>query len=237
MTTTLRNNKLVPFVKWAGGKRQLLGAINERMPKSYENYYEPFVGGGAVLFELQPNCAVINDINTALINVYQVVRDNPQGLMEAVDELDNNHLASSNPKEYYYEIRKELNNCLETNALGVDSAACFIYINKHCFNGLYRVNAKGLFNVPFNNSMQRSYSRDNLLNVSQYLENVKILSGDFEEACKDASKGDFVFLTVLMHLLIQPLLSRIQKRASLKKNTNDLRFYTENWMLVVVIVC
>ena len=182
-----------PFVKWAGGKRQLLGSIRNRMPPSYKNYYEPFVGGGAVLFNLQPNTAIINDINSALINAYNAIKNSPVEVMAAIDLLDDAHLNSDNQKAYYYSVREEFNAFLTADETGVDAAACLIYMNKHCFNGLYRVNAKGLFNVPFNNSKQRSYTKENILAVSDYLAGVEILNGDFEEACKGASAGDFVF--------------------------------------------
>lgn len=182
-----------PFVKWAGGKRQLLAEIHDRMPSSFNNYYEPFVGGGAVLFELHPETALVNDINSALINAYREIKDHPAEVMAAIDLLDNAHIASNNPKAFYYSVREKFNEYLSTDATGINAAAHFIYINKHCFNGLYRVNARGLFNVPFNNSVQRSYSKNNILNVSRYLKGVEILNGDFENACINAKKGDFIF--------------------------------------------
>ncbi len=181
-----------PFVKWAGGKRQLLEEINKRLPKNYNRYFEPFVGGGAVLFDLQPEDAIINDINRALINAYRQIKQSPIEIIKAIDELDNN--IPEDGKTYYYDIREKYNDKLMQEDFDVELAAIFIFINKHCFNGLYRVNGKGLFNVPYNNSRQASYNIENIMNISKYLKTVTILDGDFEYACKGAKEGDFVFL-------------------------------------------
>ena len=184
---------LSPIVKWAGGKRQLLPAIHERMPKEYDNYFEPFIGGGALLLDLQPGNATINDINESLINCYLQVRDNPNEVMSLADGYDVAIQSAEEPKEYYYQVRNSFNEHLSNSEYDLEAAALFIFINKHCFNGLYRVNAKGLYNVPFNGSTTSSYSKDNLLAVSEYLQGVNIMLGDFEEACKNAKEGDFVF--------------------------------------------
>lgn len=181
-----------PFVKWAGGKRQLLVEINKRMPKNYNRYFEPFVGGGAVLFNLQPKDAIINDINSSLINVYRQVKKSPIELIKAIEELDNS--IPEDGKAYYYEIRQKYNDKLMQEDFDVELAAILIFINKHCFNGLYRVNGKGLFNVPYNNSRQASYNVGNIMEISKYLKTITILDGDFEYACKGAGEGDFIFL-------------------------------------------
>ena len=146
----MSNTNISPFVKWAGGKRQLLDRISERMPKTYNNYFEPFIGGGAVLLEFMPEHAVINDINEALINAYRVIRDNPQEFIKCVKGLDTGMWKDG--KEYYYSLREHYNDKLMKKEYDVELAALFVFINKHCFNGLYRVNGKGLFNVPYNNS-------------------------------------------------------------------------------------
>lgn len=187
----MTNEKATPFVKWAGGKRQLLPAIRERLPESFENYIEPFVGGGAVFFELTPENSTINDINKALVNTYTTIRDNPVELMKALDVFDQG--ISTGDKEYYYSTRELYNNKLVKNEYDVELAALFIFLNKHCFNGLYRVNSKGLFNVPYNQSKSASYVESNILNISALLKNATITHGDFEEVCKKAKKGDFVF--------------------------------------------
>lgn len=186
------NNNLSPFLKWAGGKRQLLDKIIDRMPKSFNNYYEPFIGGGALLFELQPAKAVINDINASLINAYITIAEKPFEFISAVIELDSQ--IPGDGKTYYYSLRERYNNKLVKTEYDTELAALFVFLNKHCFNGLYRVNAKGLFNVPYNNSKRESINKESIIAISEYLKNVKIMQGDFEKACNDAQRGDFVFL-------------------------------------------
>ena len=188
----MTNSSVAPFVKWAGGKRQLIPQIRERMPEKYNNYYEPFVGGGAVLFELQPANALINDINKALINTYNIICNEADAFLEAVNRLDEEMWEDG--KKYYYSVREHYNDKLMKSEYDVELAALFVFINKHCFNGLYRVNGKGLFNVPYNNSRRTSADENVIREVSKYLKDVKIINGDFEEACKDAKKGDFVFI-------------------------------------------
>ena len=185
------NVKVAPFLKWAGGKRQLLNQIKERMPKEYNDYYEPFIGGGAVLFELQPEKATINDINTSLINVYRQVKYNTEEFIELVNKLDSEMWEDG--KEYYLNIREKYNDKLLKEEYDLELAALFTFMNKHCFNGLYRVNKKGLFNVPYNKSRRTSIEEDAVRETARYLKTVNILEGDFEEACKGAKKGDFIF--------------------------------------------
>lgn len=185
------NVKVAPFLKWAGGKRQLLNQIKERMPKEYNDYYEPFIGGGAVLFELQPEEATINDINTSLINVYRQVKDNTEEFIKLVNKLDSEMWEDG--KEYYLDIREKYNDKLLKKEYDLELAALFTFMNKHCFNGLYRVNKKGLFNVPYNKSRRTSIEEDDVRETAKYLKTVNILEGDFEEACKGAKKGDFIF--------------------------------------------
>ena len=187
----MENNNLSPFLKWAGGKRQLLEKIIDRMPKSFNNYYEPFIGGGALLFELQPAKAVINDINASLINAYITIAEKPFEFISAVTELDSQ--IPEDGKAYYYSLRERYNNKLVKTEYDTELAALFVFLNKHCFNGLYRVNAKGLFNVPYNNSKRESINNESIIAISEYLKNVKIMQGDFEKACNDAQRGDFVF--------------------------------------------
>lgn len=188
----MSNSGIAPFVKWAGGKRQLIPQIRERMPEQFNNYYEPFVGGGAVIFELLPENAVINDINRALINAYQMICDHPKEFLQEVNRLDAEMWADG--KEYYYSLREHYNDKLMRDEFDVELAALFVFINKHCFNGLYRVNGKGLFNVPYNNSRRSSVDEQAIMEISKYLRNVTIVSGDFEAACEGAGAGDFVFI-------------------------------------------
>ena len=130
----MSNSSIAPFVKWAGGKRQLIPQIRERMPAQFNNYYEPFVGGGAVIFELLPENAVINDINKALINAYQMICDYPQEFLQEINRLDGEMWEDG--KEYYYSLREQYNDKLMKDELDVKLAALFVFINNHCFTGL-----------------------------------------------------------------------------------------------------
>lgn len=188
----MSNSSVAPFVKWAGGKRQLISQIRERMPEKYNDYYEPFIGGGAVIFDLLPANALINDINKALINTYRTICNEPDAFLIEVNRLDNDMWEDG--KKYYYSIREHYNDKLMRSEYDVELAALFVFINKHCFNGLYRVNGKGLFNVPYNNSRRVSVDEDVIIATSEYLRGVTIIDGDFEQACKNAKKGDFVFI-------------------------------------------
>ncbi len=186
------NSNIMPFVKWAGGKRQLLAQIKERMPERYNNYFEPFVGGGAVIFELLPANALINDINKALINTYRQICDVPEEFIKAVNRLDEEMWEDG--KAYYYSLREHYNDKLMRAEYDIELAALFVFINKHCFNGLYRVNGKGLFNVPYNNSRRTSIDETVIIEISKYLQGITITDWDFEVACRGAQRGDFVFL-------------------------------------------
>ena len=188
----MSNSSIAPFVKWAGGKRQLIPRIRERMPEQFNNYYEPFVGGGAVIFELLPENAVINDINRALINAYQMICEHPQAFLLEINRLDTEMWEDG--KAYYYSLRDHYNDKLMKGEFDVELAALFVFINKHCFNGLYRVNGKGLFNVPYNNSRRSSVDEKSIMEISEFLKDVTIISRDFEAACEGAGAGDFVFI-------------------------------------------
>lgn len=187
----MKQNKLVaPVLKWVGGKRQLLPEIIKRIPK-FSTYYEPFVGGGAVLFHLQPKKAVINDVSWELMNVYQVIRDH-------VDELIDDLKKHKNEEEYFYRIR-ELDRDMEKyeSLSNVEKASRILYLNKTCYNGLFRVNKAGEFNSPFGN-----YKNPNIVNeptlraVSSYFNKADItfLCCDYEAALKNIRKGAFVYL-------------------------------------------
>lgn len=183
---------MVPFVKWAGGKRQLLDRLDEHLPAHYNRYFEPFVGGGALFLHLQPANAVINDINSQLLNVYQQLRDNADNVIEALKAFDEVNC----DKEHYLDMRAQYNNKITNNELDAECAALMIWINKHCFNGLYRVNSKGLFNVPYNNKVNGpSMDEQNLRDIARLLNenNIEIREGDFETACEDIQPGDFVY--------------------------------------------
>lgn len=188
----LKNATVSPFLKWAGGKRQLLAQIRERMPREYNRYYEPFIGGGAVVFDLLPENALINDINEALINAYVQIRENVDSFLDNINRIDS--AIGEDGKAYYYSMRNLYNMKLEKMEYDIELAALFVFLNKHCFNGLYRVNSKGLFNVPYNNSKRVSCDEESIRMTSDYLKRVTITTGDFEDACRNAGRGDFVFL-------------------------------------------
>lgn len=133
-----------PFVKWAGGKCQLADRIKELMPEQHNRYYEPFVGGGAILFALQPKTSCINDINRSLITAYQAIRDTPAELIARIGVLDKIPCT----RIAYGVFRDTYNQLVAEERYDINLAALFIYLNKHCFNGLYRVNSKGEFNSP-----------------------------------------------------------------------------------------
>lgn len=187
-------NQMSPFVKWAGGKRQLIKEIINRLPRQFNTYYEPFVGGGALFFHLAPSKSVINDITTELVITYEVVRDNVDELMNKLNEHTKYH--ALNPKEYYYSVRKLDRETDWSNSDKISIASRFIYLNKACFNGLYRVNRSGYFNVPFNKKKSIiTHSKDNLINIHNFLNSSQttIFNSDFENVAKMAKKGDFVF--------------------------------------------
>lgn len=184
-----------PFVKWAGGKRQIMSEIKKYVPENYDTFYEPFVGGGAVFFELAPKKAVINDYNSELMNVFECIKDEVK-FDKMCTEL--NHHEANHSEEYYYQVRNIDRDTKKYNKLAdYKKAARTIYLNKACFNGLYRVNSKNEFNVPFGKKEKvNTYEGQNLGVVHCILNfnDVKLLSIDFEEAVKDAKKGDFVYL-------------------------------------------
>ena len=186
--------KMSPFVKWAGGKRQIIDKLKQYVPDEYNTYYEPFIGGGALLFELAPKNAVINDSNEELMNVYKCLCDEEK-FKKMCSLL--NHYETEHSEDFYYEIRNKDKNKNTYNRLSdYTKAARTIYLNKACFNGLYRVNKKNEFNVPFGKKTKvNTYEGSNLITVSNYLtmNNIKILSVDFEEAVKNVKEKDFVY--------------------------------------------
>ena len=182
-----------PIIKWAGGKTQLLAELCPRLPKSFECYHEPFIGGGAVFLATAPDRAIINDINPQLVNLYRQIRDNVTDFIDILQTED----SAKCDKEYYYSVRARYNSKIQNNVLDVETAALLVWCNKHCFNGLYRVNSKGLFNVPYNNKITgSSFDKDNVLAISAYLNrgDISIDNTDFEKACEQVKPGDLVYL-------------------------------------------
>ena len=183
-----------PFVKWAGGKRQIIDKLKKCVPEEFGTYFEPFVGGGALLFELSPRKAVINDYNEELMNVFECIKDENR-FSKMCSEL-NKHEANHS-EEYYYLIRNvDRDKAKYKKMVDYKRAARTIYLNKACFNGLYRVNSKNEFNVPFGKKVKvNTYEGQNLGIIHAYLNlnEIDILNTDFEDAVKDAKKGDFIY--------------------------------------------
>jgi DNA adenine methylase len=174
-----------PFVKWAGGKRQLIGILRSNAPTAYNSYFEPFVGGGALLFSLLPRQCLISDINPELVNAYTVIRDDVEGLIRDLK-------LHRNDETYFYEVRAKI----LSNMSKVQRASRFIFLNKTCFNGLYRENSKGQFNAPFGRYKNPNIvDEENLCAVSLYLNNANIVIAHqgYQDTVKTAKKGDFVY--------------------------------------------
>lgn len=182
-----------PFIKWAGGKRQLLPQIHKYLPKGgVKNFYEPFVGGGAVFLSMQFQHTIINDFNGELTNTYAVVRDDVDGLIELL-QFHKEH----DSKDYYYKIRSWDRNGILDGKSAVEKAARFIYLNKTGFNGLFRVNSQNQINVPYGRYKNPAIVNAEVLHaVSVYLNkaDVKIFNGDYATIIKNAKAGDFVYL-------------------------------------------
>ena len=189
----VKNLDVHPFVKWAGGKTQLLEVIESHLPETFNRYFEPFVGGGALLFKLQPKAFSINDSNEELICVYKCLENNElfELLKQELLKHEENH-----SEDYYYQVR-EMDKLEGFNNLPIYvRAGRMIYLNKACFNGLYRVNSKGFFNVPSGKKkVVNCFDKKTFDNLNLFFKNRKpvITSIDFEEAVKNAKAGDFVY--------------------------------------------
>jgi DNA adenine methylase len=194
-----KNKLIAPFLKWVGGKRQIMPAIVDLLPKRITTYCEPFVGGGAVLFNLQPQRAIINDYNAELINVYRVIKDD---LTELIFDLKNH----KNEPDYFYQLRSIDRTEEFATLTDVQRASRIIYLNKTCFNGLYRVNNSGEFNSPFG-----KYKNPNIVNeptlkaVSNYLNSndIQLLTGDYEAVLRQADANSFIYLDPPYHPISQ----------------------------------
>ncbi len=199
-----RENKAKPFVKWVGGKGQLLEQLSNLLPKDFSmrtdiTYVEPFVGGGAMLFHMlstYPNIkkAIINDLNKDLITTYKVVKNKPNELINALRVIQKEYRSQRNNDErkaYYLEKRQRYNLHQESE---VETAALFIFLNRTCFNGLYRVNSKGGYNVPFGKAVNPLICDEETIRMdSKLLQKVEILNGDFEALEKYVTSSSFFY--------------------------------------------
>jgi DNA adenine methylase len=182
--TRAKPPRIKPFLKWAGGKTYLLPVLRECLPAGFRRYFEPFLGGGAMFFDLRPNQAILSDSNQDLIQCYQTVRDQPEELIQHLGMLKVS-------EEEYYHIRG-----LRPETLSeIPRAARFIYLNKTCFNGLFRVNKKGLFNTPFGHYKRVSLvDPENLRNASRLLQTAALHCQDYQTVLELARPGDFIYL-------------------------------------------
>jgi DNA adenine methylase len=172
-----------PFLKWAGGKGQLIQQYQSHFPTGFKTYYEPFLGGGAIFFHLLPHRAVLMDINPELVNVYRCVRDSVEAL---IDQLQTHQQLHN--RDYYYQVRSTPGNT------AIERAARLIYLNRTCFNGLYRENSKGQFNVPMGNyKTPRICHPDLLYAVSHSLRHAEVTVGSFDAVLQHADSQDFVY--------------------------------------------
>lgn len=176
-------NTTLPFLKWAGGKRWLTGRIRELAPRHYNRYFEPFLGSGAAFFALEPNDAVLSDLNSDLINCYLAIRDRTESVESLLEEHQSNH-----SKAYYYWMRSQ------QFAGQAERAAQFIYLNRTCWNGLYRVNRKGKFNVPIGTKTAVLMDTDEFEWTAELLRSCEIICSDFETTIDHAQEGDFIFV-------------------------------------------
>lgn len=171
-----------PFLRWAGGKRWLKKEITELIDiNNYKNYHEPFIGGGAILFHLKPKNAFISDSNKELIDTYLAIKEDPAYVIKRLKEFKKD-------KESYYKIRSQIFNNV------FDKAAKFIFLNQMSFNGIYRVNANGGYNVPYGNREKHEFDFENIFLVSDFLKNAIVKHCDFEESLNNVQRGDLVFL-------------------------------------------
>jgi DNA adenine methylase len=195
-----KNQYIKPYLKWAGGKRQILKDITSYLPQDIHHYtyIEPFLGGGAVFFELQPKHAIINDYNSQLILTYKVIRDNVEELIRILEIHK-----ECNSEDYYYKIRALDRNINDFNSLSdAEKAARLIYLNKTCYNGLYRVNSQGLFNVPYGRYKNPAICEAQVLRaISNYLANndIIIMNDDFTAALANADCNSFIYFDPPYH--------------------------------------
>ena len=191
-----------PFLKWVGGKARVIAQLEQLFPESFNNYFEPFVGGGAVYFDTNAKTATINDINKSLIGSYINVRDNVDLLINKLNSLQKQYykLDEDQQKEMFYRIRNEYNNA--KNYSSVKKSSLLIFLNKTCFNGMYRENKSGGFNVPFGKHRKPTICDEtNLRAVSEQLKNTIILSGSYKKAVENAKAGDFIYFDPPYHPL------------------------------------
>jgi len=213
---TKRQLKLLPFLKWVGGKRWLVANYEKYIPLEFDRYIEPFLGGGALFFYLQPDCAVLGDINKDLIETYESVRNNWKAVVQHLERHNKRH-----SEDYYYKIRAN------KPKLKYERAARFIYLNRTCWNGLYRVNLNGDFNVPIGTKTDVLYENDNFQQLSSVLKKATLHSTDFEDLIDLAGEGDLVFVD-------PPYTVRHNKNAFIKYNEKLFSWWDQERLFYAV---
>lgn len=186
-----------PFIKWVGGKGKLILELEKYFPKEFNRYYEPFVGGGALFFYLKQSKDIsfssINDINSKLITAYKQIQQNPEKLISLLKNIETEYkkLSLIEQEKYFYKMRENYN---KENIDELTTAAYLIFLNKTCFNGMYRENSKGEYNIPFGDQKNPTIcDEENILAVSKRLKNTEITSQPFEKSIENCQKGDFIY--------------------------------------------
>lgn len=210
------NSNLLPFLKWAGGKRWFVANYDQYIPQEYDRYIEPFLGGGALFFHLRPENAVLGDINPDLIETYEAIRNNWGRVIEILKRHHRRHHS-----EYYYKVRSM------TPKTKYERAARFIYLNRTCWNGLYRVNLNGDFNVPIGTKTNVLYEDDNFREQSFALKKAQLVCDDFEKLIDMAGKGDLVFID-------PPYTVRHNKNAFIKYNEKLFSWWDQQRLFYAV---
>lgn len=189
----MADKKVTPVLKWPGGKRRVLPELKKYIPKTYTSYYEPFIGGGAMFFDLSPMIATVSDVNEELINVYKEIQQDPTNLLTELGKHALNHSES-----YFYQIRAlDRNDTLYAALSKAEKAARMIYLNRTCFNGLYRVNSKNQFNTPYGKYVNpRIVDAENIQAIHDWMSRRKITfsNGDYSSSLKPATAGSFIYL-------------------------------------------
>lgn len=183
--------KIPTFIKWAGGKRRLIPNLEPLLPKNINRYFEPFLGGGSMFFYIKqvynPKYCLISDVNHDLISSFIAVRDKPKKLISSIEYFKSNY-----SEDFYYKTRERFN---KNKFLGIKRCAAFIFLNKTCFNGLYRVNSKNQFNVPFGKyDLPKIYNKENILFASQLLQGTIIKLMDYRKLQDIVKKDDFIYM-------------------------------------------
>lgn len=210
---SLFKTSMKPFLKWAGGKSQLISELEKYIPQSFNQYIEPFLGGGAFYFYLNPSSPIISDLNEELIITYEAVKQNVEELIVLLKTF-------KNEEKYYYNIRS-LN---PENLTNIERAARLIFLNKTCFNGLYRVNKKGDFNVPFGKRNGGFLNEELLRDASDFLQNAEIINANYLDVLYNkAKKGDFIFL--------DPPYYPVGKYSDFKRYTKEFFYHEDHFEL------